>query len=40
MIVPTVPFLMHTFATMKKHAILFGEIRMENTFLSSYGMKR
>lgn len=40
MIVFTVTFLMHTFAAVKKHAIMFGEIRMENTFLSSYGLKR
>lgn len=40
MIVSTVTFLMHTFVAVKKHAIMFGEIRMENTFLSSYGLKR
>ena len=39
MIVSTVLFLMHTFAAVKKYAIMFGEICMENTFLSSYGMK-
>ena len=39
MIVSTVLFLMHTFAAVKKHAIMFGDICMKNTFLSSYGMK-
>ena len=39
MIVSTVLFLMHTFVAVKKHAIMFGEICMENTFLSFYDMK-
>mgnify|MGYP000668453398 CR=1 len=40
MIVSAVPFLMHTFAAEKKRLYYWERYVMENTFLSSYDMKR